>query len=222
MRVSIRRRGEPDSELIEDAKRVAAANGLTTLTRAQYDRDGEWSSSQLVRRLGSWARVCELAGLTTGRPDLGHDHQAWMMNIFDVWVRLGRQPVYQEVATPLSRFSAAGYAHRYGSWTDALLAFQAWLDAQGGTTSTPSPEAPIEISKRRRAPSLRLRWQVLQRDQFRCVACGSSPAHVPGVVLHIDHISPYSRGGETALENLQTLCDRCNYGKTDSVPALHG
>ena len=62
----------------------------------------------------------------------------------------------------------------------------------------------------------KLRYQVLKRDNFKCCACGASPAKDPSVELHIDHIIPWSKGGETTLENLQTLCSRCNLGKSDS------
>ena len=58
-------------------------------------------------------------------------------------------------------------------------------------------------------------YQVLKRDNFKCCACGASPAKDPAVELHIDHIIPWSRGGETTPENLQTLCSRCNLGKSD-------
>ena len=62
----------------------------------------------------------------------------------------------------------------------------------------------------------KLRYQVLKRDNFKCFACGASPAKDPSVELHIDHIIPWSKGGETTFENLQTLCSRCNLGKSDS------
>lgn len=73
-----------------------------------------------------------------------------------------------------------------------------------------------------RAVSARLRYQVLERDRGRCVLCGARPAD--GVRLHVDHILPWSRGGRTTLENLQTLCALCNLGKgnrsqTDHRPA---
>jgi 5-methylcytosine-specific restriction endonuclease McrA len=45
--------------------------------------------------------------------------------------------------------------------------------------------------------------------------CGASPAKDPDTVLHVDHIKPYSKGGETLAENLQTLCIKCNIGKID-------
>lgn len=57
-----------------------------------------------------------------------------------------------------------------------------------------------------RDPSMKLRPEILKRDNFKCWACGSSPAKDPAVELHIDHIIPWSRGGETIEENLQTLC----------------
>jgi len=33
------------------------------------------------------------------------------------------------------------------------------------------------------------------------------------VVLHIDHVLPVSRGGLATLENLRTLCEKCNLGR---------
>ena len=60
-------------------------------------------------------------------------------------------------------------------------------------------------------PSLRV--AILRRDGSRCRMCGASAA--AGATLHIDHIVPVSLGGQTVAENLQTLCDSCNYGKSN-------
>jgi hypothetical protein len=58
-----------------------------------------------------------------------------------------------------------------------------------------------------------LRVTILRRDDYRCRMCGASAAD--GAVLHIDHITPVSRDGLTVPENLQTLCESCNLGKSN-------
>jgi len=58
-----------------------------------------------------------------------------------------------------------------------------------------------------------LRVAILRRDGSRCRMCGASAS--AGATLHIDHIVPVSLGGQTVPENLQTLCDSCNYGKSN-------
>ena len=72
-------------------------------------------------------------------------------------------------------------------------------------------------NKTSRKISDKLRYQVLKRDNFKCCACGASPAKDPSIELHIDHVIPYAKGGETVLDNLQTLCSKCNLGKSDSL-----
>jgi 5-methylcytosine-specific restriction endonuclease McrA len=67
----------------------------------------------------------------------------------------------------------------------------------------------------RREPSIGLRLKVLQRDRFRCKLCGQSPATEFGCILHVDHIVAFSNGGKTTFDNLQTLCSRCNIGKSN-------
>ena len=57
-----------------------------------------------------------------------------------------------------------------------------------------------------------LRYDVLKRDKFRCTICGATAQD--GVKLHVDHIFPVSKGGKTELDNLRTLCERCNRGKS--------
>jgi 5-methylcytosine-specific restriction endonuclease McrA len=76
-------------------------------------------------------------------------------------------------------------------------------------------ETKASSTSKGRDPSLRLRWRVLQRDRFTCCACGASPALKPCIELHVDHIVPWSKGGKTVLENLQTLCSACNLGKSN-------
>ena len=56
-------------------------------------------------------------------------------------------------------------------------------------------------------------------DGFQCQSCGASPLRTPGTELHVDHILPWSSGGETVDSNLQSKCSRCNLGKNDTFHA---
>jgi hypothetical protein len=71
----------------------------------------------------------------------------------------------------------------------------------------------IKESKTKRNIPLGLRYRILKRDGFKCVACGYGPKD--DVKLHIDHKIPYSLGGITIVENLQTLCSDCNISKSN-------
>lgn len=55
------------------------------------------------------------------------------------------------------------------------------------------------------AISKRLRFQVLERDGFRCRYCGVT-AEAAGEALQIDHILPLARGGRTVMGNLAVAC----------------
>jgi hypothetical protein len=58
--------------------------------------------------------------------------------------------------------------------------------------------------------SKKLRFDVLERDGFRCRYCGAEP---DDGALHVDHIIPVAEGGATTIDNLITSCEPCNSGK---------
>jgi len=63
--------------------------------------------------------------------------------------------------------------------------------------------------KKKRIPA-RLRWAVWERDNFTCKQCGVRR------YLTIDHIVPESKGSKTEMDNLQTLCTKCNWRKGEN------
>ena len=58
----------------------------------------------------------------------------------------------------------------------------------------------------------RMRFAIYDRDGWRCRKCGTRAKN-----LEIDHIVPIAKGGKTTLDNLQTLCHRCNKIKGDKT-----
>ncbi len=60
------------------------------------------------------------------------------------------------------------------------------------------------------ALSVRTRFEVFKRDEFRCRYCGRQS---PEVVLEVDHIVPSCDGGSDDPINLTTSCWDCNHGK---------
>lgn len=72
-----------------------------------------------------------------------------------------------------------------------------------------------EIKKRKQersnmTPSLR--FEILFRDNFKCQVCGCTASESK---LHVDHIVSIKKGGKTEKQNLWTLCEKCNLGKSD-------
>ena len=51
------------------------------------------------------------------------------------------------------------------------------------------------------------------RDGYICKYCGRTEGN--GLFLCIDHIFPISLGGTSDLDNLQTLCNKCNQRKSN-------
>ena len=78
---------------------------------------------------------------------------------------------------------------------------EVWEDADGVLVAS----SPVSAS---------LRYEVLERDRWRCRSCGVTSANAR---LEVDHILPVARGGRNDLANLQTLCETCNAGKGTRV-----
>ena len=70
------------------------------------------------------------------------------------------------------------------------------------------------VAGQRALMTRKLREYVKERDSHTCQNCGLSTYEEPNLLLEIDHIRPLSKGGMTTLDNLQTLCWRCNRTKS--------
>jgi len=209
-----------DEDLIADLSRVARESGKKSVANKQYNRLGQYSATTQMERFGSWNEALRRAGLEISNRFNIVDEELFE-NILMLWQHFGRQPRRREVDSGPSTISQGPYNRRFGSWTRALRAFVDYANGTGAELAEHPVEVPLsDQHKTPRNPSLRLRWLVLQRDNFKCCACGASPAITLGVELHVDHVYPWETGGDTILGNLQTLCSKCNLGKSNLVPAM--
>lgn len=212
------RRNISDDDLLVDMRRVAELLNSSKLRQLEYGEYGRYSFHTAINRFESWNAAVERAGLAK-TVERHITIEQLFVNLLDLWTKLGRQPSYSEVQTPQSTYHIATYERRFGSWRSALEAFVDWANEENEVA--PEFASPTEPLQRRtpRSPDLRLRFKVLQRDRFTCCACGASPVGRVGTVLHVDHVTPWSAGGETIIENLQTLCEGCNQGKSNLIVA---
>ena len=201
-----------DAELLTDLKRVAEVLGSSKLTQLKYREYGQYDDTTIARRFGSWNNALLKADLSVSN-DFNISDERLFDNVLTLWQHYGRQPRLSELAKPPSTVSQSPYKRRFGSWIAALESFVEYVNADG--IEAPSMLEKGKVQQTGRDPSLRLRWRILERDRFSCCACGASPALMSGVKLHVDHIVPWSKGGETILGNLQTLCAVCNLGKSN-------
>lgn len=200
-----------DEELLADLSCVAKKLGKNRVTIDEYNEQGRFHATTLTRRFGSWFAATDKSGLQRTR-NLNISNEDLFANLIELWTNLGRQPRYKDLAAEGSRFSSGTYEKRFGTWRKALEAFVEWAN-EGELSRT--PDDPDKKTSRRtpRNVNWRLRALVLMRDGARCQLCGAIPND--GVRLHVDHVKPWSKGGETVLNNLQILCDICNIGKSD-------
>ncbi len=213
-------RNVPDNELIDDLKRVAERLGLNKISSRQYNDSGaKYMAGTIATRFGSWNKALEKADLNlVNHRDVSEEDL--FKNLEDVWLNVGKQPTFRNMKPPISEYSTHQYVTKFGTWIKALEAFIEFINSTADFEKEVTPEEDglqndseeetVFKHKTKRNPSERLKVQVLMRDGKKCRLCGIT---VIGNDIHFDHIFPWSKGGETILENLQILCKPHNFAK---------
>lgn len=201
------------SELLSSLKEYARVHDCTSFGMRDYDtwRDRLATSDTFRRVFGSWGKALQLAGFRTVRGQKLDPQQ--MVGAFKVcWKEIGSVPSHRQLKDFLER-------HKFPFRTKSYLAYFGGLgplarlivSAQNGDISETKLFERHKPDRRvRRILSPRLRQVVFKRDAYRCVRCG---ADSKSARLEVDHIKPVSKGGDNALSNLRTLCDRCSLGR---------
>jgi hypothetical protein len=200
-----------DQEIVDSLQAFSQRCGFRPFTTREYDRwnDKVCRSWTISERFGSWRRALALVGIETGVKSRRYSPRDLMDNLELVWRELGRPPGQPSMTEHGFRISAGPYRRQWGSLRNACVLLARF---KRGGISEQQLLGAIPSKQVRAALSLKVRWDVLKRDDYRCVRCGARP---PGVELEVDHVLPVSRGGSNDLANLQTLCRPCNQGKKD-------
>ncbi len=216
-----------EAALLDALRALAARLGRDWLCETDVASDpgariARLTISALRWRFGSFSRALQAADLHSRAMPAHHSDEACFANLARVWRHHGRPPKVSDMNRAPSTIGAGAYMKRAGSWRAALMAYAAFT---GATLDRPGPAGRVDV-KSEPAPRARrgrggqstplsLRFQVLQRDRFRCTACGNSPSRDPDCALQVDHILPRAKGGRSTPENLRSLCAACNLGRGD-------
>lgn len=213
-----------DESLIADIKRVAILLNKESVSTKDYSEYGTYKVQTILSRFDSWSKALSLSGLMPTVYKEIADIELFE-EIERLWIIKGAQPTTTDIKNGLSKYSLNTFSRRFGGWRNALMAFLDYInedyvfaEKEKANKQSLVPQKTGSLSSKHRTPrdpNLKIRFQVLNRDSFKCCMCGRSPANTPGLELHIDHIIPWAKGGETTIENLQTLCSDCNLGKSD-------
>jgi len=213
-------------QIIDAISAYAAENPAQPVAQTIIASRLEIDPGSISRRFGKWKSLLSEVGLAPVPLGRRYSEEECFENILSLWTHYGRQPHFSELNCPPSNVGSKAYVGRWGGWRAALGAFVKRVNEEVPTSTNSIPEevqSEPDLTASSTAPtsrsiSLTLRYRVLNRDKFRCLTCGASPAKDVGVELHVDHIIPWSRGGKNEEENLQTLCSICNLGKRARMP----
>lgn len=212
-------------EIIDDIRAYIKEYNAPPTVKDIAERLGIHKTS-IARKFGKWSDLLKECGAQPVALGRRYEDEECFENIVKLWTHYGRQPNFRELNVPPSYVGSKAYVRRWGGWRSALGAFIEYINkspavSQPKIVDVPEASPSSEDSSKNlssntpRSLGLALRYKVLCRDRFRCTICGRSPAKDVGVELHVDHIVPWSKGGQNTEENLRALCFDCNLGKGD-------
>ncbi|MEZ7198832.1 homing endonuclease associated repeat-containing protein [Pseudodesulfovibrio karagichevae] len=216
------------SDVLEELKRISVMLNKKSLTVKEVEKYSVFGSglASLRRLFPSFNKAMEEAGLDVVPLGKRYTDEDCFENMLQVWTYYGRQPKHAEMKKAPSIVGPKAYVRRWGTWRKAVFAFvervNQDLDQYNEKVIAVESRPVVSVKKAKsqaesREIRLGLRYDILKRDCFKCAICGRSPATNVSCKLEVDHIKPWSKGGLTTSDNLQTLCDLCNRGKSNKM-----
>jgi 5-methylcytosine-specific restriction endonuclease McrA len=208
--------------IIAELKRVAKQLDKNTISKSDLKKYGRVSYQTILRKFpGGFSNALKRAGLEYKEDHRFQKDETLLRELQRVWEAVlqkeGRRPYQTDLRKYSCKFSLSTYKDRFGSWLKACQTLLDWEEGEVEIEAQRTLSVPKKVQKNSRLRNipLKIRMKILQRDNFKCVYCGRSPATDIQVRLEIDHIHPFSKGGTSDLENLQTVCSECNRGKSN-------
>lgn len=211
-----------DDELLSSVKKYAEKVNYRYFPSTEYDKwkEKKGCSNTIIERFGSWKKVLLLLGIEGGR-ERHYTPEQLIENLEKVWRQLGFPPGQGQIRKYGQKISERPYRQIWGSVRSACQFLAKYHEGKitkekllkGNISSNVKRPIPL---KRRRIP-LKIRWEILKRDNYRCVKCGRSPSSDHTVQLEVDHKDPATKGSLVEADDLQTLCWECNQGKKDRI-----
>ena len=222
--------------MIDELEKAAKTFNYIEFGWRDFDKVAGISANVVKREFDGWKKALSALkkslnqkgmnlSLRPFAPNSIHSDKEMFEEMDRIWHKFGHRPSRNEWESSEPKISYNIYKQRFDGWQNACLKFIE--HKMGGDILVDdfvivTPEVhignKIEYKKENsRNVSPGLKVKILYRDNFRCVLCGKSPSTDFGTKLDIDHIVPFSKGGKSTLENLQTLCKDCNLGKSDTL-----
>jgi hypothetical protein len=211
--------GPTADEVEADIRRFAKATPVARRTFAEFR---EWprrrvSAHAVKRHFGPWhAALTHLGIEVPGQTrSVKHSDEELLDAIWRVWQWAGRPPSKGDFdnysASRADGISYGAIHYRFGPVRPFLFAFSRWKLGQISKRDL-LMHGHAERARREPVPP-GIRHRLLRAAHSTCAICGRSPANTRGLVVHVDHIVPVSKGGSSDESNLQVLCAECNIGK---------
>jgi len=217
-------------EIADELIRISKITGNRFVTRNDIEKYGRCSYYTIKRKFGGLINALVFARLISESEKKKKYGRVNKEELFEeigrIWEltlsKCGRRPYIKDFEEN-SILAPWAWESHFGSFRKALTAYLTWEEENinkqevGGhyisnTTVTTIDQQKAKFSFTRRTIPPGLRWKIFSRDDFKCTVCGKDPKNYE-ITLEVDHLIPWAEGGPTEMDNLRTLCSKCNLGK---------
>lgn len=159
-----------DAELLSSLEGFAEEVDFRYFPTTEYDR---WktkiaTSNTIVKRFGSWNKALRIIGIEGGH-ERRYTPEELIENLEVVWKELGYPPGKRRLSKYGLKISETPYKKIWGSIKSACEFIYRYHE--GKISREELLKDNIEKVNRDSIP-LKVRWEVLKRDNYKCAMCG--------------------------------------------------